>query len=87
MHRFFLPRSCFTRSSVVIDGKLVHRLRNVLRLGAGDRIIVLDNSGWEYEVELGAVSSGKLEGEIVGKAPAAGEPISRRYCRSAPRSA
>jgi 16S rRNA (uracil1498-N3)-methyltransferase len=77
MHRFFLPQNYFTRSSVVIAGKLAHRLRDVLRLGAGDRIIVLDNSGWEYEVELGVVSGGRLEGEIISKALAANEPRNR----------
>jgi len=74
MHRFFLPRDCFTRSGVTVAGQLVHRLRNVLRLGAGDCVVFLDNSGWEYEVELGQMSGSKLEGTIISKAPAAGEP-------------
>lgn len=73
MHRFFLPGDCITQSTVVISGRLLHRLRNVLRLGAGDHIVILDNSGWEYEVELRAVGGG-LEGVIIHKAVAAGEP-------------
>lgn len=77
MHRFFLPQNCITQSSVVVAGKLAHRLRNVLRLGTGDRIIILDNSGWEYEVEIRAMSGGKLEGAIISRAPAAGEPRTR----------
>jgi 16S rRNA (uracil1498-N3)-methyltransferase len=74
MHRFFLPQDCFSEGAVAITGRLVHRVRNVLRLGNGDHIIVLDNSGWEYEIELGKVASGRVEGAIVNKSVAAGEP-------------
>ncbi|MGB2856209.1 MAG: RsmE family RNA methyltransferase [Dehalococcoidia bacterium] len=42
MHRFFLPQNCITQSSVVVAGTLVHRLRNVLRLGTGERSIILE---------------------------------------------
>ena len=45
MHRFFLPEDQAIQDTVAISGSLAHKLRNVLRLGAGDRIIVLDNSG------------------------------------------
>jgi len=74
MHRFFLPEDCFKEGMVAIPGKLAHRLRNVLRLGVGGHIVVLDNSGWEYEVELGVMDGSKVEGKITGKAPASGEP-------------
>jgi 16S rRNA (uracil1498-N3)-methyltransferase len=74
MHRFFVPEDCVTQSTVSITGRLVHRLRNVLRLGAGDHIVVLDNSGWEYEVELRTAGSGGFEGIIISRALAAGEP-------------
>ena len=76
MYRFFLPEDCITKSTVAISGRLAHRLRNVLRLRAGDRIVILDNTGWEYEVELRAVGGG-LEGAIIHKAMAAGEPRTR----------
>jgi 16S rRNA (uracil1498-N3)-methyltransferase len=46
----------------------------VLRLGPGDHILVLDNSGWEYDVELRSSGSGKLDGVVSGKSRAAGEP-------------
>ena len=52
MHRFFIPPQWIDGDRVVIKGKQVHQLRNVLRMTKGDRILVLDNSGWQYEVEL-----------------------------------
>jgi 16S rRNA (uracil1498-N3)-methyltransferase len=77
MHRFFIPEDYLTKSTVVITGKLVHQLCNVLRLGTGDLITVLDNSGWEYRVELKAVESSRVEGKIVNRTLAAGEPRTR----------
>jgi len=74
MHRFFLPADWIARSTVVITGKLVHQMRNVLRLGAGDHITALDNSGWEYEVELRKVDSSKVEGRVISKSLAVAEP-------------
>lgn len=59
---------------MIITGKLVHQLRNVLRLGTGDRITVLDNTGWEYEVELKETGSAKVEGTVIDRTLAAGEP-------------
>jgi len=74
MHRFFLPADWIAEDTVVITGKLVHQLSHVLRLGAGDHITVLDNSGWEYEVELQKVDSSKVEARIIGKFLAVAEP-------------
>ena len=77
MHRFFISEDCFTEGLVVIPRPLVHRLRHVLRMKAGGHIIVLDNSGWEYEVELRTVGAGRLEGVVVNRYTAAGEPQTR----------
>jgi len=49
-------------------------MRNVLRLKPGDRVILLDNSGWEYQVELGEVSRERVAGRILQKSLAASEP-------------
>jgi 16S rRNA (uracil1498-N3)-methyltransferase len=74
MHRFFLPADWIAEGTAVITGKLVHQIRNVLRLGTGDHIAVLDNSGWEYEVELQKLDSARVEGKVVRKSPAVTEP-------------
>ncbi|MBE0415821.1 MAG: 16S rRNA (uracil(1498)-N(3))-methyltransferase [Dehalococcoidia bacterium] len=66
MHRFFIPPEWIDQEGVVIKGKLVHQLRNVLRLTKGDRILVLDDSGLEYEVVLERVTRGYVEGMVYG---------------------
>ena len=67
MHRFFIPTEWMRHETITIKGNLVHQIRDVLRLQAGDHIAVLDNSGWEYEVTLEKVSKEIAEGRIYGK--------------------
>jgi 16S rRNA (uracil1498-N3)-methyltransferase len=74
MYRFFVPSEWLETDHVTVTGTLVHRLRNVLRLRPGDRVLLLDNSGWEHEVELREVSSQRIEGQVVHKSVATGEP-------------
>lgn len=57
-----------------ITGPLTHQVRNVLRLKPGDRVILLDNSGWEYQVELGEMSRERVVGQILQKSLAESEP-------------
>ncbi len=57
-----------------ITGPLTHQIRNVLRLEPGDQVILLDNSGWEYQVELGEVGRERVVGQILQKSLAASEP-------------
>ncbi len=76
-HRFFIPEDWITRNTVVISGRLVHRLSKVLRLRPGAHIIVLDDTGWEYEVELKTVESDEIEGAVLNRNLAAGEPRTR----------
>lgn len=76
MHRFFIPPDWIGQERVVIKGKLVHQLRDVLRLRGGDHIAVLDDSGWEYEVALARVTREYVAGVICEKRAAA-EPGTR----------
>jgi len=74
MHRFFVPPQWIVQDRVVIKGKQVHQLRNVLRMAKGDRILVLDNSGWQYEVELRSVEREQVEGIVRDKSLSLSEP-------------
>jgi 16S rRNA (uracil1498-N3)-methyltransferase len=74
MHRFFVPATWLEQEEVTITGPLVHRLRNVLRLGAGAHVVLLDNSGWEHELEVTYVSTQRIDGRVVHKSLATAEP-------------
>lgn len=77
MHRFFIPLSWLHGSSVILLDPAAHRIRSVLRMRPGAQIVVLDNRGWEYVVELVEVRSEQSKGEVKEKRPATGEPEAR----------
>lgn len=74
MHRFFVSREAIDEGRVALPADIAHQLRNVLRMSPGDRIIVLDNSGWEYEVELAELSPQAASGAIVSRSLSDTEP-------------
>ena len=73
-HRFFIPTDWFEGDRVTLRGPLVHQIRDVLRLTPGDTVVVLDDSGWEYEVQLDAVEQEQAAGRIQNKVLARTEP-------------
>jgi 16S rRNA (uracil1498-N3)-methyltransferase len=74
MHRFFIPRQWIDQDKVVIKGEQVHQIRNVLRMTRGDRILVLDSSGWQYEVELRYVDRQQVQGVVLERSLSLSEP-------------
>jgi len=75
--RFFLPPGSIVQGTVTFGPPTAHQLRNVLRLHPGDQVIVLDNSGLEYEVTL----------ELVGRDRAIGRVDAQRKTGTEPRVA
>jgi 16S rRNA (uracil1498-N3)-methyltransferase len=74
MHRFFVPPDWIREGGIVLEDAVAHQIRNVLRMRSGDRILVLDNSGWAREVEILELSPGRVEGRTVRRILAQGEP-------------
>ena len=74
MHRFFIFKDCFEQDKVIISGEPLHQIGYVLRLKPGDRIFVLDNSGWEFEVEIERITKEQAQGKVVNKQLGQGEP-------------
>jgi 16S rRNA (uracil1498-N3)-methyltransferase len=72
-YRFFVKADALSGRGVVLDEQ-AHQIRDVLRLKAGERIVVLDNQGWEYEVVLSSVGRSEVRGEVAQKRQAGGEP-------------
>ena len=74
MHRFFVPPDCIREDTVVLPEDIALQLSRVLRSRPGDRIMVLDDTGWEYEAVLESVGPGQARGSIAARRAAAGEP-------------
>lgn len=74
-YRFFVaPETLQGRRIQIADPALTHQLSSVLRLGSGDHVTLLDNSGWEYTVELDQIERAVVTGQIERKALAETEP-------------
>ena len=74
MHRFFIPADQIDDNQAIITDAIAHQIRNVLRMEKGQHIVVLDNSGWEYEVELAHIERKQVIGKVVEKRPSPHEP-------------
>ncbi len=74
MHRFFIPPSWVEGNEVTITGPQAHQIANVLRMHPGDQAIVLDNSGWEIEVQLVSVDRSTIRAQVLHRRLAGGEP-------------
>ncbi|MHC4740492.1 MAG: 16S rRNA (uracil(1498)-N(3))-methyltransferase [Planctomycetota bacterium] len=74
MNRFFISESDIQGERVVLDGDQAHQIFHVLRMKAGERITVLDNTGMEYEAVLTSVGKNEVSGRIESRRAGAGEP-------------
>lgn len=74
MHRFFVDPEILRGNRVILPAATAHQIRNVLRLRPGSPILVLDNSGAEYEVVLRQVDKQQVVGEAIAKRPCPNEP-------------
>ncbi len=74
-YRFFVSPDVVQGSTVCItESDLVHQMGRVLRLRAGDRVLLLDGTGLAYVVCLTTVERGRVCGDVVEHSPATGEP-------------
>ncbi len=74
MHRFFVPQSWIQGNRVTLTGRQAHQIARVLRMRAGDVVMVLDNSGWEIETELISVDPNVIRGEVQRRRLSQSEP-------------
>lgn len=74
MQRFFVTPEAIVQDQVALDGAIAHQVRDVLRLRPGAHVVVLDDSGWEYEVELIEVRREGARGRVCARHLAQTEP-------------
>jgi 16S rRNA (uracil1498-N3)-methyltransferase len=74
MHRFFIPPDQIDDNQAIITDATAHQIRNVLRMEVGQHIVVLDNLGSEYELELAHLDRKQVIGKVVERRPSAHEP-------------
>ncbi|MBI2866558.1 MAG: 16S rRNA (uracil(1498)-N(3))-methyltransferase [Chloroflexi bacterium] len=74
MHRFFVPPEVLHQEPVVLGRDLAHRLGHVLRLRPGEKVVLLDNTGWEYQGEITRWAQDRVELRLIERRWAGGEP-------------
>jgi len=74
MHRFFINTDSLTGDEVTLAGGTARQITRVLRLKPGDRIVVLDNTGWEYETEITGLGRDAVNGKVIRKSMGKAEP-------------
>lgn len=74
MHRFFIPKEWIKQNKVSLQGEPAHQISHVLRLQPRDSVAVLDNSGWEYVVEIEKLNRELVQGSVVKKDFCPNEP-------------
>ena len=78
MERFFLNPDQIVEGAVTFPEDLSKQIRKVLRLDPKkDAVTVLDNSGWEYLVQLDGLTGNLVTGHIMGKQAGREEPFIR----------
>src|SRR3954447_6119256 len=60
MHRFYLSAGDWNPDALTLTGTEAHHARNVLRLDAGDKIVVFDGRGHEVTAEVVSVDSSEI---------------------------
>lgn len=66
MHRFFITELDHVDESqaLLCSQDLIHQFIKVLRFQKGETVVLLDNSGYEFEVELQEFSSKRILGKV-----------------------
>lgn len=74
MHRFFIKPEDIYNDEITIEGEDVQHISRVLRLQEGDKIVLCDQSGTDYNVAIANISKHTIKTTIIDKVPSKGEP-------------
>jgi 16S rRNA (uracil1498-N3)-methyltransferase len=74
LHRFFVDPALLGTDRVALSGPQAHQISRVLRLKAGDRVVLADGDGQEYRVRLDEVRSSAVGGTVEVVRPSRPEP-------------
>lgn len=67
MHRFFADPSQIGETEIILTGPDVNHIRNVLRMRAGEELLVSDGQGREYHCILKEAAENEVRARICGK--------------------
>lgn len=74
MSKFFVDQSNINTDSIKITGDDVNHIKRVLRLRAGDKIVICDGAGIDYFTEIKEVEENSVSTMILSKQHSSTEP-------------
>jgi len=75
--RFFVSPQEVKDEEAILSRELSHRLRHVMRLRRGDRVLLVDGRGGEYEAELEDTAVSNVRAAILSRREGLPEPVAR----------
>jgi 16S rRNA (uracil1498-N3)-methyltransferase len=73
MRRFFVDPVSAGQRQIAIPGPEAGHIRRVLRLKPGERVTLVDGSGWEYTAVIRSTAGKAVDLEILERVPGGGE--------------
>jgi 16S rRNA (uracil1498-N3)-methyltransferase len=67
LRRFFTESLRLQQERPFLEGEEARHILRVLRLGRGDRIVLFDDTGWEYTAGIVEIQSGRVFFEVLEK--------------------
>ncbi len=74
MSKFFVDKSQITENSAKILGPDVGHIARVLRMETGDKLLLCDGEGYDYEAKINSISKEEIEAAILRSYPCQNEP-------------
>ncbi|MBR3299365.1 MAG: 16S rRNA (uracil(1498)-N(3))-methyltransferase [Clostridia bacterium] len=77
MRRFFIDKSLKEGDRAILGGDEARHIVSVLRMGAGDELILINGSGEEMSARIESVSKDEVSFTVIGVSSCAAEPKNR----------
>ena len=77
MHRFFVPSNLLQTQEFALSPEISHQISRVLHLKPGSKVMLLDNTNFEYLCRLEEVSVPACKVHMISKNPCTAEPSTR----------
>ena len=75
LHRFFIEEQLRNKTDIsIFEDDVIHQWKDVFRLRSGDRLILLDNTGFEYLTEIVVLAKGKADLKILDRSISSSSP-------------
>ena len=65
MHWFYVEHSQITEKQIFITGEDVNHIKNVLRMGKGEKIVICDGQGKDYYCSIADMDKEQVVADIL----------------------